>query len=125
MRFFYLNYFLAMKDTFSEGYSNANFPIGKWKYLELGYKYSRIWDLLVCACILNHFQLFATPWTVALRDSLSMEFSRQEYWSGLTFIHNFFYSQMCVCVCVCVCVRVCVCVQCSMVGQGSGGEQLL
>ena len=24
MRFFYLNYFLAMKDTFLEGYSNAN-----------------------------------------------------------------------------------------------------
>ena len=27
---------------------------------------------------------FATPWTVA-QASLSMEFSRQEYWSGLPF----------------------------------------
>ena len=27
--------------------------------------------------------LFATPWTVACQASLSMEFSRQEYWSGL------------------------------------------
>ena len=27
--------------------------------------------------------LFATPWTVALQAPLSMEFSRQEYWSGL------------------------------------------
>ena len=26
-----------------------------------------------------------TPWTVALQAPLSMEFSRQEYWSGLSF----------------------------------------
>ena len=26
-----------------------------------------------------------TPWTVVLQASLSMEFSRQEYWSGLPF----------------------------------------
>ena len=26
-----------------------------------------------------------TPWTVALQTSLSMEFFRQEYWSGLPF----------------------------------------
>ena len=28
---------------------------------------------------------FATPWTVACRVPLSMGFSRQEYWSGLSF----------------------------------------
>ena len=28
---------------------------------------------------------FATPWTVACQASLSMGFSRQEYWSGLPF----------------------------------------
>ena len=28
-------------------------------------------------------QLFETPWTVAYQASLSMGFSRQEYWSGL------------------------------------------
>ena len=28
---------------------------------------------------------FATPWTVAHQATLSMEFSRQEYWSGLPF----------------------------------------
>ena len=28
---------------------------------------------------------FATIWTVACQASLSMEFSRQEYWSGLPF----------------------------------------
>ena len=34
---------------------------------------------------LNHVQLFATPWSVALQAPPSMEFSRQEYWSGLPF----------------------------------------
>ena len=29
--------------------------------------------------------LFVTPWTVAHQDPLSMEFSRQEYRSGLSF----------------------------------------
>ena len=27
----------------------------------------------------------ATPWTVACQAPLSMEFSRQEYWSGMPF----------------------------------------
>ena len=30
-------------------------------------------------------QLFAMPWTVAHQASLSVEFSKQEYWSGLPF----------------------------------------
>ena len=30
-------------------------------------------------------RLFATPWTVAHQAPLSVEFSRQEYWSGLPF----------------------------------------
>ena len=37
-------------------------------------------------CMLSHFshvQLFATRWTVAHQDPLSVGFSRQEYWSGL------------------------------------------
>ena len=40
--------------------------------------------LLVC-WLLSRVQLFATPWTVARQPPLSMEFSRQEYWSGLPF----------------------------------------
>ena len=35
--------------------------------------------------VLRHVWLFATPWTVARQAPLSMEFSRQEYWSGLPF----------------------------------------
>ena len=34
---------------------------------------------------LSRVRLFATPWTVAYEAPLSMEFSRQEYWSGLPF----------------------------------------
>ena len=34
---------------------------------------------------LSHVRLFATPWTVAYQAPQSMEFSRQEYWSGLPF----------------------------------------
>ena len=34
---------------------------------------------------LSRVRLFATPWTVAYQASLSMEFSRQEYCSGLPF----------------------------------------
>ena len=44
--------------------------------------------LCVCVCVcesLSHVWLFATPRTVGHQASLSMEFSRQEYWSGLPF----------------------------------------
>ena len=34
---------------------------------------------------LSRVQLFATPWTVALQASLSVGFSRQAYWSRLSF----------------------------------------
>ena len=33
----------------------------------------------------NCVQFFVTPWSVAHEASLSMGFSRQEYWSGLPF----------------------------------------
>ena len=34
---------------------------------------------------LSRVRLFVTPWTVAYQAPPSMEFSRQEYWSGLPF----------------------------------------
>ena len=34
---------------------------------------------------LSPVQLFGTPWTVVHQAPLFMEFSRQEYWSGLSF----------------------------------------
>ena len=49
----------------------------------------------VCVCLcararvhrhtLSHVHLLAFPWTVACQAPLSMEFSKQEYWSGLLF----------------------------------------
>ena len=52
-----------------------------------------VFDLLhesdpMCGCVcqlLSHVRLFGTPFTVAPQTPLSMEFSRQEYWSGLLF----------------------------------------
>ena len=38
-----------------------------------------------CAQSLSHVCLFATLWTVVRQALLSMEFSRQEYWSRLSF----------------------------------------
>ena len=40
---------------------------------------------MLCAQSLSHIRLFVTPWTVAHQAPVSMGFSRQEYWSGLTF----------------------------------------
>ena len=36
-------------------------------------------------CVLSWVWLFVSPWTIALQAPLSMEFSRQEYWSRLPF----------------------------------------
>ena len=48
---------------------------------------SLLLPLCLRACVLRHSVLsdFATPWTVAHQPPLSMEFSRQEYWSRLPF----------------------------------------
>ena len=35
--------------------------------------------------VVYHIRLFASPWTVACQAPLSVEFSRQKYWSGLQF----------------------------------------
>ena len=52
------------------------------------------WFLWLCVCVcvcvcvywsLSHVRLFATPCTVAHQVPLSMEFSRQEHWTGLPF----------------------------------------
>ena len=40
----------------------------------------------VCAESLTCVWLFVTPWTEVCQTSLSIEFSRQKYWSGLSFL---------------------------------------
>ena len=39
----------------------------------------------ICAQLLSHARLFVTPQTGGHQVPLSMEFSTQEYWSGLPF----------------------------------------
>ena len=39
----------------------------------------------VCVCVISHVWLFEILWTIACQDPQSMEFSRQEFWSGLPF----------------------------------------
>ena len=43
------------------------------------------WQLAQSVCVLSHVWLFVAPWTVARQAPLPMEFSRQEYWSGVPF----------------------------------------
>ena len=45
--------------------------------------YWLFYRLLLLFQLLNHVQLCSTPWTVACQALLSVEFPRQEYWSGL------------------------------------------
>ena len=40
--------------------------------------------ILLQLCVFSRVQLFATPGTAAHQASLSMEFSREEYWSRLS-----------------------------------------
>ena len=52
----------------------------------------------MCVCVFVHslscVWIFATPWTVAFQTPPSMEFFRQEYWSGLLFLPSgFIYIQ--------------------------------
>ena len=39
-------------------------------------------QISVCVLVLSRVQLFVAPWTVARQAPLSMEFSRQDNWSG-------------------------------------------
>ena len=50
----------------------------------LRYCFSKYYQC-VCAQVLSRVQLFETPWTIAHQAPVSMEFSRQKYWSGLPF----------------------------------------
>ena len=43
----------------------------------------------MCACCMfSHVGLFANPWAVARQASLSMEFSRQEYWGKIAISYS-------------------------------------
>ena len=61
-------------------------------FLLLSHLLQRPWESNVrqssfndCAQSLSRVRLFGAPWTAAHQAPLSMEFFRQEYWSGLLF----------------------------------------
>ena len=64
-----------------------------WLQRQMAIFFSVDWLLCVCVCVcvcvrarsLSHVWLFAASWTVVHWAPLSMDFSRQEYWSGLAF----------------------------------------
>ena len=45
--------------------------------------FSNAWKWKVKVKLLSHVRLFVTPWTAAYQAPPPMEFSRQEYWSGV------------------------------------------
>ena len=53
---------------------------------DFGAPQNKVWHYFHCFPIYfpwSRIQLFVTPWTVAFLASQSLQFSRQEYWSGL------------------------------------------
>ena len=50
---------------------------------EVSQKEKHQYSMKVKVKLLSRVRLFVTPWTVAHQASLSMGFSRQEYWRGL------------------------------------------
>ena len=62
-------------------------PVAYWTPTDLGsssFRYHHL-GVKVKVKLLSHVRLFVTPWTVAHQAPPSMEFSRQEYCSGLPF----------------------------------------
>ena len=51
------------------------------EWVAISFSNARKWKVKVRS--LSRVQLLATPWTAAYQVPLSMEFSRQEYWSGV------------------------------------------
>ena len=58
--------------------SGAECPRRRGDEIEAGFPGGKVKSL-------SRVRLFATPWTVPYQAPPSMEFSRQEYWSGLPF----------------------------------------
>ena len=63
-------------------------------YCSLTHKLSRVWSLKVRVKFLSLVQFFATPRTLACQAPPSMDFSRQEYWSGLPFDYRVLNSSI-------------------------------
>jgi len=69
---------------FSFGYKGIQYITFLSQFPKFSTNWEKRWKSNMC--VLSCFSLvwlLATPWTVALQAPLSMEFSRQEYWSEL------------------------------------------
>ena len=63
-----------------------------------------VYTVCGCLCMLSHVWLFITPWTGAHQAYLSMEFSRQEYWSVvISFCRRFSRPRDWTCLCCVSC----------------------
>ena len=71
---------LLLSTSFTRHLSHCMIALSVFRHLNTASPWA-----CVCAQSFSCVQLFATPWTVACQASLSMEFSRKEYWSGLPF----------------------------------------
>ena len=60
----------------------AFWPVNSLLLSHLGSPQTNVWSEVQS---LSRVRLFVTPWTVVYKAPLSMEFSRQEYWSVLPF----------------------------------------
>ena len=78
--------FVSMSALYSYGRDTEQMTDspGSWAF-RIKHHLSKDIDLFVVVYLLSCVRLFATQWTVAHQVPLSMEFSRQEYWSGLLF----------------------------------------
>ena len=56
-------------------------PLLQWRSSYTCRHQSQLAGMCVLTCF-SRVRLFATRWTVARQAPLSMEFSRQDYWSG-------------------------------------------
>ena len=71
------------KHSFGEKVSSPKFQV-QW-----GLVYVTVYQIISMKSVKILFscvQFFVTPWTTAHQTTLSMEFSRQEYWGGLPFL---------------------------------------
>ena len=59
--------------------------MGRIKWKQSVWLVSKVMLFMYVCVLLSCVQLFANTWTVAPQDPVSMEFSRQQSWSGLPF----------------------------------------
>ena len=71
------------------------------EWVAISFSMNKIICVYIYMCqLLSRIRFFESPWTIAYQASLSMEFSRQEYWSGLPSPSPCMYTYMCTYVCI-------------------------